>query len=72
MSTFVANTILNNQQQETKKQKERNDPMLANPTLYKIQQLRLHTMAAAFKEQLESPTITCLSFEERLGLLIDA
>lgn len=46
--------------------------MLVNPTLYKIQQLRLHTMAAAFKEQLESPTITCLSFEERLGLLIDA
>ena len=46
--------------------------MLTNPTLYKIQQLRLHTMAAAFKEQLDSPTITSLSFEERFGLLIDA
>ena len=28
-------------------------------------------MATAFKEQLEQPTMTHLSFEERLGLLVD-
>ena len=45
--------------------------MLINPTIYKLQQLRLHAMANAFKDQLEEPTITQLSFEERLGLLVD-
>lgn len=45
--------------------------MFINPILNKIQQLRLYAMAKAFKEQLEQPEITQLSFEERLGLLID-
>jgi DNA replication protein DnaC len=45
--------------------------MLINPIIYKIQQLRLHAMAQAFKDQLEQPGITGLSFEERLGLLMD-
>jgi DNA replication protein DnaC len=45
--------------------------MLLNPTTHKLQQLRLHAMAKAFKEQLDQPTITQLSFEERLGLLVD-
>jgi DNA replication protein DnaC len=45
--------------------------MLINPTIHKLQQLRLHAMAKACKEQLEQPTITQLSFEDRLGLLID-
>lgn len=45
--------------------------MLNNPTHHKLQQLRLHAMAKAFTEQLEMPTITQLSFEERLGLLVD-
>jgi DNA replication protein DnaC len=45
--------------------------MLINPTIYKLQQLRLYAMANAFKDQLEEPTITQLSFEERLGLLVD-
>jgi DNA replication protein DnaC len=45
--------------------------MLVNPIINKIQQLRLHAMAKAFKEQLEQPMITELSFEDRLGLLID-
>jgi len=43
--------------------------MLINPTIHKLQQLRLHAMAKACKEQLEQPTITQLSFEDRLGLL---
>jgi len=45
--------------------------MLLNPIIYQLQQLRLHAMAKAFKDQLEHPTITQLSFEERLGLLVD-
>lgn len=45
--------------------------MLINPTLHKLQQLRLHAMAKAFTDQLEEPTINQLSFEERLGLLVD-
>ena len=45
--------------------------MLLNPTIHKLQQLRLHAMVKAFKEQQDQPTITQLSFEERLGLLVD-
>jgi len=45
--------------------------MLVNPIINKFQQLRLHAMAKAFKEQLESPEIARLSFEDRLGLLVD-
>lgn len=45
--------------------------MLLNPLIHKLQQLRLHAMAKAFKEQMEEPTITHLSFEDRLGLMVD-
>lgn len=45
--------------------------MLINPTINKLQQLRLHTMAKAFKEQMEQPLLAELSFEDRLGLLVD-
>lgn len=45
--------------------------MLVNPIIHKLQQLRLHAMVKAFKDQLEEPTINQLSFEERLGLLVD-
>ncbi len=45
--------------------------MLNHPTLEKLHQLRLRGMAKAFKEQLEQPEIEGLSFEDRLGLLID-
>src|SRR5689334_2043523 len=45
--------------------------MLIHPVLEKLQQLRLYCMAKAMKEQLEDPAIEKLSFEERLGLLID-
>jgi DNA replication protein DnaC len=45
--------------------------MLLNPIIHKLQQLRLHAMVKAFKDQLEQPTITALGFEERLGLLVD-
>jgi len=45
--------------------------MLINVTLDKLGALSLGGMARAFEEQLESPGYAELSFEERLGLLVD-
>jgi DNA replication protein DnaC len=45
--------------------------MLTHPPLQKIKALKLHGMAKAFEEQLNMGDIGELSFEERLGLLID-
>jgi len=45
--------------------------MLVHPTLDKIEQLRLFGMAKALREQLQNQEATALSFEERLGLLVD-
>jgi DNA replication protein DnaC len=45
--------------------------MLHHPTLDKLQQLRLSGMHKALREQLALPEIEDLSFEERLGLLVD-
>ncbi len=45
--------------------------MLTQPTLEKLCALRLRGMAEAFREQQEDPEVHRLSFEERLGLLID-
>ena len=45
--------------------------MLINPTLEKLQALKLTGMVEALDEQLSSPDINQLSFEERLGLMID-
>jgi len=45
--------------------------MLITPTIDKLQALSLGGMARALAEQLESPTYAELSFEERLGLLVD-
>jgi len=45
--------------------------MLTQPTLEKLIAMRLRGMAEAFREQQESADAQRLSFEERLGLLID-
>lgn len=45
--------------------------MLINPIINKMEQLRLKAMAKAFREQLEQPFMTELSFEDRIGLLVD-
>ena len=45
--------------------------MLPHPTLDKLQTLRLHGMLKALAEQLKTADIDSLSFEERLGLLVD-
>ena len=45
--------------------------MLLNPTIHKLQQLRLNSMADLLTHQQSDPTVTHLSFEERLGFLVD-
>ena len=45
--------------------------MLPNPTLDKLQTLRLHGMIKALHEQHATPDINDLSFDERLGLMVD-
>ena len=46
--------------------------MLNEPTVEKLQSLKLTAMAAAWTEQQKSPDVAKLSFDERLGLLVDA
>jgi len=45
--------------------------MLMHPTLDKIEQLRLFGMAKALREQLQNQAAASLTFEERLGLIVD-
>jgi DNA replication protein DnaC len=45
--------------------------MLINPTVDKLHALSLSGMARALIEQLEHPDYQALSFEERLGLMVD-
>lgn len=45
--------------------------MLTHPTLDKLESLRLHGMIQALKQQWQQPEINKLSFEQRLGLLVD-
>ncbi len=45
--------------------------MLNHPTYERLTQLRLHGMAKALTEQTQTPDVQALSFEERLGLLVD-
>jgi len=47
------------------------EQMLNQPTIEKLQAMKLHGMAEAFQEQIEIPESSELSFEERLGLLVD-
>lgn len=45
--------------------------MLIHPTLAQLEALRLFGMAHALSDQLQLPECASLSFEERLGLLVD-
>ena len=45
--------------------------MLTHPTVDKLHQLRCAGMATALGEQLASSEVEALSFEERLGLIVD-
>ncbi len=46
--------------------------MLTEPTLEKLKSLRLDAMAVAWTEQVNNADVAKLSFDERLGLLVDA
>lgn len=45
--------------------------MLREPTLEKLRELRLNGMVKAFEENISSSDFNSLSFEERLGLLVE-
>jgi DNA replication protein DnaC len=45
--------------------------MLIHPIIDKLRTLRLNAMARTLEEQMQMPDIESLSFEERLGLLVD-
>ncbi|OSM08763.1 hypothetical protein MAIT1_04898 [Magnetofaba australis IT-1] len=45
--------------------------MLNHPTIDKLKSMRLNGMATALIEQMQTSTADELSFEERLGLLVD-
>lgn len=45
--------------------------MLIHPTLEKLHTLRFNGMAHGLEEQMQMPDIDSLSFEERLGFLVD-
>jgi DNA replication protein DnaC len=46
--------------------------VLTEPTMEKLRALRLDTLGAAWSEQQKNPDVQKLSFDERLGMLIDA
>ena len=45
--------------------------MVNMTTVTKLQEMKLSTMASAFQEQMEKPDFQNLSFEERVGLMVD-
>jgi DNA replication protein DnaC len=45
--------------------------MLNQPTIEKLQAMKLYGMADAFREQIDTADSSQLSFEERFGLLVD-
>lgn len=46
--------------------------MLIQPTLDALRTMKLHAMAAALEQQQLNATLQALSFEDRLGMLVDA
>ena len=46
--------------------------MMANQTLLKLTEMRLHTMGDEFVRQMELPAMSALSFDERFGLVVEA
>ena len=45
--------------------------MMIEQTLEKLRALRLSGMVEAYRQQTENPDVAALSFEERLGLMVD-
>jgi len=46
--------------------------MMTEPTLEKLRQLKLYTIAATWISQRQDPSMAELSFDERLAMLVDA
>jgi DNA replication protein DnaC len=46
-------------------------PMMTQQTLTQLRSLKLSGMADALQEQLTQPSMSAMSFEERMGLLVD-
>lgn len=46
--------------------------MLSNQTIEKLTELKLYSMSKELKKQMSDPHINNLSFDDRLGLLVDA
>jgi DNA replication protein DnaC len=46
--------------------------VLTEPTIEKLRALRMDVLAAAWTEQQKNPELQKLSFDERLGMLVDA
>ncbi len=40
-------------------------------SIEKLHQMKIHTMAVAFKEQLDQPNLSSLSFEQRFAMIVD-
>jgi hypothetical protein len=45
--------------------------MMIEQTIDKLRALRLSGMVEAYRQQTENPDVSSLSFEERLGLMVD-
>ena len=45
--------------------------MLTQPTIEKLNSMKLSAMARAFTDQMQCPDMASLSFEERFGLIVD-
>lgn len=45
--------------------------MLTHPTLIKLHELRLPGMLSAFRQQLQTPDMASLDFDDRFGLIVD-
>lgn len=45
--------------------------MLTNTTINKLNEMRLTAMAESLREQMQNPSYSNLSFEERFGLIVD-
>jgi DNA replication protein DnaC len=45
--------------------------MISEPTVAKLNELKLNSMAESYRNQLQDPSFKDLSFEERFGIIID-
>ena len=71
MATFAARTITIRRPMSFCSNPFQETTMLNQPTIEKLQLMKLHGMADAFREQIETADSSQLSFEERFGLLVD-